>query len=104
MDIPLFKKLTQQFTLGNLGGADTTCKVKELSLGIMALNCQNAKNGRINAASINYGVLDKEIPLANTICLESYLTDNPESPFKTGNYENCTQHLDTDYIDRQLKT
>ena len=39
MDIPAFKQFTQQFTLGNLGGADTTCKSKKLGLNLMQLNC-----------------------------------------------------------------
>ena len=58
MDIPIFKKFTQQFTLGNLGGADTLCKTKELGLNLMQLNCQNARNGKINAKTITYGLLD----------------------------------------------
>ena len=98
MDIPKFKQLTQQFTLGNLGGADTTCKTKSLDLQSMQLNCQNGKNGKINAKTIAYGLLDNQTPLANTICHESYLTENPESEFKSGKYSNCTAQLDHEYM------
>ena len=74
MDLSPFKLATQQFTLGNLGGAETFCDGARLRAGKMKLSCTNGVKAKISHASVEYGLINRDIG-NNELCANSAIDE-----------------------------
>lgn len=95
-----FKLATQQFTLGNLGGAATFCDGVRLEQGKVKLHCTNGAVAKINPDYIDYGLINKEVN-NNDFCLNSAI--DAFTADQENDIERCTDSLDKDAIDAYIK-
>lgn len=94
-----FKLATQQFTLGNLGGAETYCAGVRLDQGKVKLQCANGAIAKINPDYIDYGLINKEVN-NNDFCLNAAIDTFTA---ERDDIEKCNDSLDKDAIDAYIK-
>lgn len=92
-----FKFATQQFTLGNMGGADTTCQSASVDRGNMKLSCTNGESAVMDSNSFTFGVISNKVG-DSTFCTNTPIKEKFNAMRDAPTFDLCTDSLNKDFL------